>query len=146
MRKIFIGIAILAVFITALFVFNSQTSQAPSETLSPTSGTVSPTVTLPAKIELKNYQITATETGFLPQKLTIRAGDTVTFINKSSFSIWPAAGPHPTHAICPGFDALAGVAPNGSYAHTFTEATTCPFHDHLHAADGRYRGEIIVTN
>lgn len=145
MKKTFISIGILVIFITAFFVFNSQTSQAPTGTSSPAASTVSPGATLPVKIEPKNYQITATDQGFLPQKLTVKIGDTVSFVNKSSFAIWPAAGPHPSHAICPEFDSLAGVAPHNSYAYTFTKATICPFHDHLHASQSEFRGEITVT-
>lgn len=144
MRKIFISGAVLVVFVATLFVFNSQTSQAPAEIVSPSPQAKSSPVSSPVKAEPKNYQITVTETGFLPQELTVKVGDTVTFVNKGSSLIWPAAGPHPTHAICPGFDSLAGVAPNGSYAHTFRQAMVCPFHDHLHAADGKYRGKITV--
>lgn len=135
---------ISVIFITALFIFNSRTSQAPAGTSSPATSTVSPRAILPVKIEPKNYQITATDQGFLPQKLTVKIGDTVTFVNKSSSAIWPAAGPHPSHAICPGFDALSAVTPNNTYAHTFTKATTCPFHDHLHASQSESRGEITV--
>lgn len=145
MKKIFISIGVLVIFITVLFIFNSQTSQAPTGTSSPAASTVSPNAILPVKMELKNYQITATAQGFLPQKLTVKIGDTVTFVNKSSFAIWPAAGPHPTHAICPEFDALSEVTPGNTYAHTFTKAITCPFHDHLHASQSEFRGEIIVT-
>ncbi len=153
--------ATLMAFILALFVFNSRTSHDSAETIttsllpgsisSPRTSSEStlsalPTSLLPAKIEPKIYQITATETGFLPQTLTIKVGDTVTFINRSSSSIWPAVGPHPTHAVCSGFDSLAGIAPNGTYTYTFTKVATCPFHDHLHAADGRYRGEINIKD
>lgn len=144
MRKNFISMGISVIFVTALFIFNSRTSQAPTGQVSPVSQTVSSSPLLPIKMELKNYQIIATNTGFSPQKLTVKIGDRVTFVNKSSSAIWPAAGPHPSHAICPGFDALSAVTPNNTYAHTFTKATTCPFHDHLHASQSEFRGEITV--
>lgn len=145
MKKNFISIGISVIFITAFFIFNSQTSQAPTGQVSPVSQTVSSSPLLPIKMELKNYQIIATNTGFSPQKLTVKVGDTVTFVNKSPAAIWPAAGPHPTHAICPELDALSEVTLNNTYAHTFTKAITCPFHDHLHASQSEFRGEIIVT-
>ena len=46
-----------------------------------------------------------TDKGFEPSTLTINAGDTVKFENKSSDDAWPASNVHPTHQLYPGFDA-----------------------------------------
>lgn len=80
--------------------------------------------------------------GFSPSLLTVKAGEKVTFVNRDSVPRWPASGMHPSHQICPGFDALAPVPPAGTYAFTFTEPKTCPMHDHLSPS---LRGSITVT-
>lgn len=82
-----------------------------------------------------------TPSGFSPAEARIKAGDTVRFINKDSRRRWPASGVHPTHQICPGFDAIGGVDPNGTYSFKFTEKKECPIHDHLNPT---LRGKIIV--
>lgn len=148
MRKILTAVVIVIIFIVTLFIFNSQTSQAPTD-LSPTvtpSSSVSPvdTVSSPAARQPKVYEITITDAGLSKQELVVQRGDIVTFINKSKNPVWPASGPHPIHTMCPGFDALAGLLLHGTYSFTFTKAGTCQFHDHLNAAKTEFRGQITV--
>ena len=75
--------------------------------------------------------ISMTSNGFEPNTVTIKAGETVTFVNNDSIERWPASAFHPTHQELPGFDAIGGVAPGASYSFTFTEVGTWKFHDHL---------------
>lgn len=82
-----------------------------------------------------------TPDGFNPPALDIKAGTTVKFVNKDTVPRWPASGMHPTHQLCPGFDSLKGIAPGESYSFKFTEAKTCPMHDHLYP---KLRGSITV--
>lgn len=77
-----------------------------------------------------------------PTDLTIRAGDSVVFTNDETRDRWPASAIHPTHLLCPGFDARDPVKSGESYSHTFTAAQECPFHDHLIPT---LRGKITVT-
>lgn len=87
--------------------------------------------------------IVMTSQGFSPSSLTIAVGTTVQFVNKDPDAPhWPASGVHPTHQICPGFDSLRPIEPEGSYRFTFTEAKTCPMHDHLNPS---LRGTVVVT-
>ncbi len=71
--------------------------------------------------------------GFHPRVLTIRAGESVTFVNNRSKYFWPASDFHPTHSLYPAFDAKEPYAPGSTYTFTFTEPGTYPFHDHLAA-------------
>src|SRR3990172_6433049 len=41
--------------------------------------------------------ITFTESGFAPSPLTIKAGETVKFVNNSESDFWLASAMHPTH-------------------------------------------------
>ena len=85
--------------------------------------------------------IEMTAAGFAPAEITIKAGDKVTFVNKDTKNHWPASGVHPTHLLCPGFEAIGGVKPSESYSFTFTEKKECPMHDHLFP---QLRGKITV--
>lgn len=89
----------------------------------------------------KEIVVDITASGFSPAEATINAGDTVKFVNKDSKNHWPASGVHPTHQLCPGFNALQAVKPGESYSFTFTEKKECPMHDHLNPT---LRGKIIV--
>ena len=80
---------------------------------------------------------------FNPSSLKVLVGAKVTFVNKGSKEVWPASGRHPTHEICPGFDALRGLKMGESYTYAFPKAAECPFHNHL--APGE-RGSIEVKS
>jgi plastocyanin len=97
------------------------------------------------KVSARKYEIIVTDAGLSTSELKIKVGDSVTFVNKGSGLVWPASGPHPTHAACQGFDALTSLGPSQTYVYTFSVAQTCFFHDHLHAAKAEYRGQIIVA-
>ncbi len=97
-------------------------------------------------ISAKTYTITYTSQGKLDtSNITIKLGDTVKFVNKDSNLHWPASDPHPIHTICPGFDALRGLAKGESYSFTFNVAKICPFHDHLNPRTPELHGQVVVT-
>lgn len=89
----------------------------------------------------KEIVVEINASGFSPSEVRIKAGDTVRFENKDTKKRWPASGVHPTHQICPGFDAIGGINPGESYSFKFTERKTCPMHDHLNPTQF---GKIIV--
>lgn len=95
-----------------------------------------------AMVKPQTVTVQVTDSGFDKTALAIKEGDTVTFVNNSSSKVWPASDVHPTHTVCPGFDAKKGLATGESYSYTFTEAMVCPFHDHLNASQ---KGTITVT-
>lgn len=80
--------------------------------------------------------------GFQQANLIIKRGDTIVFRNNDNRTRWPASGVHPTHLLCPGFDASRPMQSGETYSHTFTEAKECPMHDHLMPSS---RGKITVT-
>jgi plastocyanin len=94
-----------------------------------------------AKAATAAEQVTITDKGFSPSKLTVEAGTIVTFINKSTKSRWPASNPHPQHTDYSEFDARMQVAPGSSWSFTFDKPGTWKYHDHLHP---ELSGTIIV--
>lgn len=98
--------------------------------------TVEPTQPITHTIEMSS-------SGFTPSTLTIKKGDTVTFVNTDGGSYWPASAIHPTHEVYPGssinkcgtseepmiFDACGSV--EDSWSFTFNDAGEWMYHDHL---------------
>lgn len=114
---------------------DSSPSPSPTASASPTpSATVRPVT----------HAVSITASGPLPKILTIRAGDSVTFTNENSTGYWPASDPHPTHTLCPGFDARRPLTQGDSYTLKFSERRTCGYHNHLDPFSEASQGTIIV--
>lgn len=122
---------------------------------SPVAGTPSPTPQItatptpspsPGATKGATVTIAMVSTGFSPASITITKGTTVVFVNEDTRAHWPASGVHPTHQLCPGFDALRGIAPGERYSYTFnfTPPKTCPFHDHLNPINPSLKGTITI--
>lgn len=89
----------------------------------------------------KEAEIIFTDNGFAPQRITIKARSSLTFINKSESDFWPASNIHPTHEIYPGFDAAKPIAPASSWSFRFDKVGEWRYHDHLAP---QFSGVIIV--
>lgn len=93
--------------------------------------------------------ITYSDNGYAPKTITIKTGQSVTFKNQSSQSMWTASGVHPTHRVYPTtggcigstFDACRGVQPGDSWSFTFDIPGTWKYHDHLNPDN---TGTVIV--
>ncbi|HXF43940.1 MAG TPA: hypothetical protein VNK70_00450 [Candidatus Paceibacterota bacterium] len=99
--------------------------------------------------------ITYTDAGFSPNPLSVKAGETVTFVNESQNPFWPASAMHPTHKVYPGsdiekcgtaeepniFDACRGIPTGEQWSFVFGEVGSWNYHDHLNPNNF---GKIIV--
>jgi len=167
MNKTVLTILVLAIVVVGGYFLLSgpeataPTPEAPADTSEEASQPVSPTSQMPVPgsegVEemVVAQMVTYTNSGYLPSELTIKAGETVTFENKSSVNMWTASGMHPTHTLysgtslsahCPdptnvAFDACAGTPPGDSWSFTFEKAGTWGYHDHLHPT---LFGKIVV--
>ncbi|GEM_PF-4082325 len=95
------------------------------------------------------------DSGFSPARLTVKAGTTVTFKNKSSSPSWPASNIHPTHELYDGtslvehcrngtsntFDACREIAPGSSWSFKFDKVGSWKYHDHLNPGQ---KGAVVV--
>lgn len=124
---------IVVILLAAIFFLPSRTREAAPPPPPPSAGAGT------SSSEETAIEISAQ--GFSPSNITIPAGTAVRFTNKDAKLHWPASGIHPTHQVCPGFDSLKPLQPGESYSFTFTEAKTCPMHDHLNP---QVRGSIVV--
>jgi len=102
--------------------------------------------------------VTYTDTGFSPTSITVAEGQSVTFTNQSSESMWVASNQHPSHTGYDGtnrsahcaasytgttpLDECAAAPTGGSYTFTFTKTGSWGYHNHANAS---MAGTIIVT-
>lgn len=163
MNKAIIAIVIVAVILAGgYFIFRSApqstpsvpqpsseqtTSQAPVSELPSSELTSQPSAgqTLATEEKIVIY----TDSGYSPATLTVKKGETVTWKNQSSQSMWTASGKHPTHLLYPTtggclgstFDACQGIQPGGSWSFKFDIVGNWKYHNHLNS--GNF-GAIVV--
>ena len=166
MNKTIIAIVIIAVVLVGgYFLFSRGAPQQTPSVLEPSSeqpitqppASEQPSQQPPASQvpAVKENVVTYTNSGYSPSTLTIKKGETVTFKNQSSRSMWTASGVHPTHRAysntsldehCPdttgiAFDACKGFLPGQSFSFTFNQVGTWKYHNHLSPSD---TGAIVV--
>lgn len=89
----------------------------------------------------QTFTVEYTSSGFNPATLEVNSGDTVTWTNTASGTVWPASDPHPTHTAYAGFDANKGLKNGESYSFTFNKVGSWSYHNHLSPSQ---KGTIIV--
>lgn len=68
---------------------------------------------------------------FVPERLDVRTGDEVLFLNQDDQPVWPASNIHPTHEILSSFDPLEAIQPGDSWSYVFEENGFWRYHNHL---------------
>ncbi len=93
------------------------------------------------------YTVQLNDSGPSPKSLEIASGDTVKFVNTGTRPYWMASGIHPTHNLCPGFDAVHSLVHNEEYSYTFNfEAPKiCPYHNHVDPTSDMIKGTINIV-
>jgi plastocyanin len=118
--------------------------------------TITSTTTV-QNVAAKTLTVTYTNSGFSPNTVNAKVGDTVHFINSSSHGMWVASNEHPTHTDydgtslaqhCTGntnnngsFDECAAVPPGTSYSFTFPKTGAFHYHNHVSTSD---TGTVLV--
>lgn len=93
-----------------------------------------------ASDEQSQNTITYTDSGFTPATLSVKVGDTVTVVNRSSRPLQFSSDVHPTHTNNPELNQrTAGPGDNVSF--TINKPGTHGYHDHL---DASRTGTLIV--
>lgn len=91
-------------------------------------------------VQTKNT-ITITSQGFNPPTITIKKGESVTWVNNDTVNHQVNSDNHPTHLLYPILNKVGLIKPSESKSLTFDTAGTYTYHDHLNAA---LVGKIIV--
>jgi plastocyanin len=137
-KTLIIVLVVVILIIGAFFLFGNKstapTVQDTQQTPNTTNNNVTPAPSVTQTTTTGNTKnavtVTYTDNGFSPQTITIKKGDIVTFVNKSSIGMWVASNPHPVHTDYPGFDEKAAVGNGGSWSFTFDVVGTHGYHNH----------------
>ena len=152
--KWIIGIAIVVIAAIAVFMLmGNKQATAPTQNLTSEeqqANTSGATTNTPVAV-------TYTDTGFLPATITVKAGQSVTFVNQSANPMWVASAMHPTHTAYDGnnlaehcaasytgekpFDQCASAAKDGFYTFTFSKPGSWKYHNH--SVTGAF-GTVVV--
>lgn len=99
-------------------------------------------VTAPTSSEAPQSQntVTLTSNGFSPATLTIKAGSSVTWVNKSGETATVNSDPHPIHTAYPPLN-LGSFSDGATLSLTFDKPGSFGYHNHLQPSE---KGTIIV--
>lgn len=108
-------------------------------------------VDTPEATENENNTIYLTDSGFQPENLAIEQGETVTWINNASSSMWVASDQHPTHTEYSGTsvaehcngggESFDQCSTSDKYSFTFDQQGEWGYHNHEPFVSG---GQIVV--
>ena len=144
-RAWFFLIIFLVILVFAFFLVREKIApNAPEGNLLPGNSPVSSDA-----VPSGTLSVSYTDNGFVPSTLTVQAGDSVTFVNDSSGSFWPASAIHPSHTAYPTtggcigstFDACEALSPGSSWSFVFDIPGSWKYHNHLNAG---HFGTIVV--
>lgn len=149
------AVVFLIVLIGGYFVLQNYPAQAPAENISgntyqgPPRQQTEPPLVPALQTTSEEHVVNYTSSGFSPQTIDIKSGDTVIFKNQSSINVWPASAVHPTHAVYPTaggcigstFDACKGISPGNSWSFKFETKGSWKYHNHLNPGQN---GTVVV--
>lgn len=93
----------------------------------------------PSPAQPVSYTIRLTASGPNPKRLTIHAGDSVTFVGEDpSGTYWPYS------VQCSGLDTRRALGYGDQYALTFTAVGTCAYYDRQQPEANAAAGTIII--
>lgn len=69
--------------------------------------------------------------GFSPNNITIKVGESVTWENEDNEDHTVNSAPHPTHTTYPPLNQVGLIKPEGTKSLKFTQAGIYKYHDHL---------------
>ncbi len=133
-RNAILGLAVIVlVVLVGWYFLKSQKSSVDTQTQTPqvTTETVSASPTASASDSAtEKGTVKITSSGFTPQSITIKVGESVTWTNDDSANHIVASNPHPTHTDYPPLN-IGLVEPGTSKSLSFPTAGTYKYHDHL---------------
>lgn len=156
-KTAWIAVAVVLLLAFAWYALSAREASAPTETATSTDSVSGELEEQPVADPEFASLVTLTDSGFSPAALTIRAGETVRFVNQSSRGMWVGADEHPTHTEYDGtstrehcadglntngsFDQCQQAAPGSFWEYTFEKSGTFGFHNHVGASN---TGTIVV--
>lgn len=130
-NNLIIAAVVLVVLAGGWYLLGSQKNYSPIPT-----STVAPQqleTSSPSAIATKNT-VTITSLGFEPKVVTIKAGETVTWVNNDSVSHQVNSAVHPTHQVYPPLNKIDLLKPGDKKSLEFPQIGSYKYHDHLNSS------------
>ncbi|EKD90683.1 MAG: plastocyanin/azurin family copper binding protein [uncultured bacterium] len=110
---------------------NAQSPQDPAPTLTPQSMTQDEQApSTDSSQTASEAAVKITSSGFEPQTITIKAGETLTWTNSDTADHTVNSAVHPTHQVYPPLN-VGNIPQGGSKSLMFPDKGTYKYHDHL---------------
>jgi len=135
MNKILLGIVGVLIVAGGFFLLSRGSQKTTVATPAPTTQ-----VTASPSAQQSANTVTLTANGFSPATITVKKGDTVSFVNKSGTLAQINSDPHPIHNLFP-FLNLGPIADGQTLQVVIPQTGTFTYHNHL---DPTERGTIIA--
>lgn len=133
-KNVTIGIVVVLVLLTGFYFYKSQKNTAnvstPTPQVTPTENPSSASPSASPSQTMGNNVVKITSDGFNPKNITIKVGDTVTWMNDDSADHTVNSAVHPTHTVYPPLN-LGLIKPGEQKSLAFPTAGTYKYHDHL---------------
>lgn len=139
-NRFLLPLAVIVLVIIGGLVLLGSNNFKPGAPLTPGVGG-GPGVSSSASPSSNQNTVTYSSTGFDPKTITIKMGQTVTWVNQDTNSLQVASSPHPTHTDYPPLNSVGTIEPGQMSSFTFSTAGTFKYHDHLNPQNW---GEVIV--
>lgn len=130
-RNVWIGIAVVVLVLIGWFYIQSQKSQPVASPVPQVQSEIPPATTSATPQILDKNVVTITSTGFSPQQMTVKVGESVTWVNAGSEDHQVNSAPHPTHTAYQPLNTVGLLKPGDKKSLTFPTAGTYKYHDHL---------------
>ncbi len=151
MNKTITFILLIVLIAVGGFIIFGKKTEAPTTNAPSTGAENAPVQTTPKTetvvppvsetIAPQTLTVTYSDAGYSPRTITIKVGDSVSFVNNSTHGMWTASNPHPQHTDFSAFDAKRAYVAGESYSFTFAKAGTFNYHNHVRSFD---QGTVVV--
>lgn len=127
-------IALIVVLGTFILLGNKNTNTPPSNNQSESIKSEASATPAAMETNIQIENVILGDLGFVPQNITVKAGTTMVWINKSGKAATVSSDDHPTHKLYP-FLNLGEFPSSSSLQVVFDKAGTYSYHNHLNASE-----------
>lgn len=136
------GVTLTALLLIGATGCNKQETASPATDVN-TAPETTQTTSTPTPLSQTGTQVIINDSGFEPQKVTVKVGESVTWTNSTSSPVRIASDPHPLHTGVAGLDDISGATVGDTYTFVFTKKGTFGYHDHNNST---VKGTVVVTD
>lgn len=139
-KNLLVKLAIAGVIVVAgIWLLAGSKKSTPSP--SPASNLLTSQESASPSAEVSQNVVNILSSGFMPQTITIKARESVTWVNEDTASHQVNSAVHPTHQVYPPLNSVELIKAGESKSLMFPDAGSFKYHDHLNPS---LTGTIVV--